>query len=537
MIARRDDRPYAPNHRRRGRVTWLARAPIGALALLLWSGCAAAGPDPALDSNRLSERAADTLHRATAFLRDEVAVEGSYLWRYSADLSYRRGEGRATPRQGWAQPPGTPSIGMAYLQAYAATGDRYYLDGAIEAGHALAATQLRSGGWYYSMEFDPEQRRRWCYRVDADGCQDRGNLNRDNSTIDDNTSQSALRLLMLVDNVLDGADPKIHEAAAYGLDRFMKAQYPNGAWPVNSRRRVPNEAAPAVGPARYPASWPRTFVQPDRLAYVTNDDAMRDMIRTFLLAHRLYGREDYEATALRAGEFLLDAQMPAPQSGWAQTYNGAMEPIWGRKFEPPAIASRETVGVIETMLDLYLYTGDRRYLDAATAGLDWLEASRLPAGDWARFYEMGSNRPLYMTRDYELTYDDGDVPQHYGFRGVWDVAKVQRAYREVVEQGRERYLAGLAGGLSDEDRIRPAIASEEAREVAAIIDDLDAEGRWLDHGMINARTLIRNYGELARFLAATRPPSGAPARAIAAVADPLGNGLHAEVFGLAEPHG
>jgi hypothetical protein len=317
----------------------------------------------------------------------------------------------------------------------------------------------------------------------------------------------------------------------------MRAQYPNGAWPVDSRRRVPNAAAPAIGPAQYPVSWPRTFVQPAQLAYVTNDDAMRDMIRSFLLAHRLYGLDAYEATALRAGWFLLDAQMPAPQSGWAQTYNGAMEPIWGRKFEPPAIASRETVGVIETMLDLYLYTGDPRYLGSATAGLDWLEASRLPAGDWARFYEMGSNRPLYMTRDYQLTYDDADLPQHYGFRGVWDVAKVRRAHREIVEQGRERYLAGLAGGLNGQARIRPAAASRQDHVIEAIVEDLDPQGRWIDDGMINSKTFIRNYGELARFLALNRPPDGAPARAIAAIADPLGNGLHAEVFGLGRPQG
>jgi hypothetical protein len=169
--------------------------------------------------------------------------------------------------------------------------------------------------------------------------------------------------------------------------------------------------------------------------------------------------------------------------------------------------------------------------------LDWLEASRLPAGDWARFYEMGSNRPLYMTRDYQLTYDDADLPQHYGFRGVWDVAKVRRAHREIVEQGRERYLAGLAGGLNGHTRIRPAAASRQDHVIEAIVEDLDPQGRWIDDGMINSKTFIRNYGELARFLALNRPPDGAPARAIAAIADPLGNGLHAEVFGLGRPQG
>jgi hypothetical protein len=508
-----------------GRSTGLARAAGGVLVLLLWSGCAAA--------DQRSERAAESLDHATAYFRDEVAVDGSYLWRYSADLSYRRGEGLATPHQGWVQPPGTPAVGMAYLQAYAATGDRSHLDGAIEAAHALAATQLQSGGWFYSMEFDPEQRKTWCYRIEPVGCSYRDNRHRNTTTIDDNTSQSALRLLMLVDRALDEADPLIHEAVTYGLEQFVEAQYPNGAWPVTSHRRVPDEDAPVVRPARYPAVWSRAHVEPGRGGYVTNDNAMRDMIRTFLLADRLYGNPAYRAAAIRAGDFLLDAQMPAPQAGWAQTYNHAMEPIWGRKFEPPAIASWETVGAIEALLDLYLYTGEERYLNAVARALDWLVASRLPTGDWARFYELRSNRPLYVTRDYQLTYDDGDLPRHYGFRGRFGVDQVRQAYQAIADQGRDAYLAGLVGSS---ERIQPAMAFNDGRAVDAIIEKQDAEGRWLEDGMINSKTLIRNFQELARYIAAQRPAADrTPAQAIAAVADPLGTGLHAEVFGLADP--
>jgi hypothetical protein len=332
---------------------------------------------------------------------------------------------------------------------------------------------------------------------------------------------------MLVDRVLDGADPVIHDALDYGLERFQAAQYPNGAWSVGSRHRAPDEASPDVGSARYPQDWSRTFIQPARPFYETNDNAMRDMIRTFLLAHRLYGREDYLATALRAGEFLLNAQMPAGQAGWAQTYNVAMEPVWGRKFEPPAIASRESLGVIETLLDLYLYTGDQRYLEPAAAGLAWLEASRLPEGDWARFYEMGTNRPLYMTSDYRLTYDDDDLPTHYGFRVNLRLAKVQRIYREIVEQGRASYLARhRERGSVDQQALTPAM-------VAQIVDALDGRGRWVDDGTIHAKQVIRNYGALAAFLSAGQTPQGPSA--IAAIADPLGDALHAEVFRLAPP--
>jgi uncharacterized protein YyaL (SSP411 family) len=110
------------------------------LALLLLCGW---GQGPLLDE------AKSALSKAVHFFRTEVAVNGSYVWTYSEDLKKRRGEGEATETQGWVQPPGTPSVGMAFLRAYEATGDKTYLDAAVEAAHALTATQLASGGWDY----------------------------------------------------------------------------------------------------------------------------------------------------------------------------------------------------------------------------------------------------------------------------------------------------------------------------------------------------------------------------------------------------
>jgi hypothetical protein len=34
----------------------------------------------------------------------------------------------------------------------------------------------------------------------------------------------------------------------------------------------------------------------------------------------------------------------------------------------------------------------------------------------SRYYELQSNKPLYMTDDYELTYDDSKLPKHYGWQ-------------------------------------------------------------------------------------------------------------------------
>lgn len=447
------------------------------------------------DHDPLAERAKEALARAVTYFRSEVAVQGSYGWRYSADLSYRRGEALMTPSQGWVQPPGTPAVGLVLMQAYAATGDRQFLDGAAEAARALAMTQLESGGWQHVIEFDPEQRKAWCYRVTPDDQRDHAarseNKYCDASTVDDNISQSALGLLMRVDVALNGGDPLIRDAVSYGLEKFIEAQYPNGAWPIRFDWRIPTSHVWAAWRAHYPQEWSRTQVKiTDPLFFGTNDNSMGDLIEVFLLAHRLYGREEYLATAIRAGEFLLAAQMPAPQPGWAQQYNRELEPMWGRKFEPPAIASWETRRAVGTLLDLYLHTGKQRYLEAAGRAAAWLEASQLPDGEWARFYELQTNRPLYMTREYQLTYDDDDTPRHYGFKGRFDIPRTLARHRAVAQ-----------GEVTPESAA--AVAAELAPQVRQVIAALDDRGRWLEDDMINSSTFIANVDLLSRYVAAT----------------------------------
>src|SRR5262245_59397724 len=98
---------------------------------------------------------------------------------------------------------------MAYLAAYAATGDKFYLDAAHDAANALVYGQLQSGGWTQTIHFGPAKRL-GKYRNGKGG-------NWNASSLDDNQTQSALRLLMRTDKATASKDEKIHEAAEYGL--------------------------------------------------------------------------------------------------------------------------------------------------------------------------------------------------------------------------------------------------------------------------------------------------------------------------------
>ena len=115
------------------------------------------GPRQA-DEGALRERAQAALRKAVEFYRTRVATEGGYHFAYAEDLSYGRSEMSEGPTRVEIQRDGTPLVGMAYLDAYEATGDTYYRDAARDVARALVKGQYCSGGWDYYIEFDPQKR-------------------------------------------------------------------------------------------------------------------------------------------------------------------------------------------------------------------------------------------------------------------------------------------------------------------------------------------------------------------------------------------
>ncbi|MHC4403783.1 MAG: pectate lyase [Planctomycetota bacterium] len=459
---------------------------------------ASAGEDP------LRQQAAKALRKASEFFLSQVSCEGGYLWKYSDDLAKREGEGRASETTVWVQPPGTPSVGMAFLNAYRDTDDPFYLEAARQAGYCLVRGQLESGGWDYRIHFNPGDRQRYAYRVDAGK---EGRRDRNTSTLDDNTTQAALRLLMQLDKTLDFHDKKIHEAASCALDRLLAAQYPIGAWPQRFAAPPDPEKYP-VKKASYPESWSWEYPGSGYSAFYTfNDNAINDVIDVMFMASEVYGDRRYRASAEKAGQFILLAQMPEPQPAWAQQYDADMHPAWARKFEPPSITGGESHGVIRALLQLYRHTGDRKYLEPIPKAIAYFRRSALPDGTLARFYELKANKALFFTKQYELTYSDSDMPTHYAFKiGNW-VQSADREYQRVA-----RLDPGQLRPEPSKSR-RRASASEIVR-VKRTLAAMDDQGRWIDedrlryHGdddptrrVIDCRTFIANVGLISSYLA------------------------------------
>jgi len=449
------------------------------------------------------------MRRAAGFFLDKVAIAGGYHDYYAADLSYGRSEAAEGPTQVEVQREATPLVALAFLDAYRLTGDRFFLGGARAAAHALVRGQLCSGGWDYLIEFDPEKRKAYQYRADGQCAGDLKGV----TNLDDNVTQGAARVLLRVDRALDFEDQAIHEAARFALDKLVEAQYPNGAWPQRFRR-PPDPARYPVKRASYPAAWPREWPGPAyQDHYTLNDNTLADAIDLMLEAARVYGEPRYQAAAERGGDFLLLAQMPDAQPAWAQQYDAAMHPAWARVFEPPAVTGGESQGVLRTLLLLYRETGGRKYLTPVPRALDYLRRSlvprgeaevfrRIPAGEpvLARFYELKTNRPLYITKGtrlhaaglgsrlvdgYRLSYEPDSVITHYGVLvSGRELSHLEQEYREAAAASpaslrRPEDLRGLSPWQARTGGGRP-----DAAAVRKLIASLDARGAWTRPGVI-----------------------------------------------------
>jgi hypothetical protein len=410
-------------------------------------------------SGSLRDDAGIALKKAATYYHSKVAAHGGYVYYYSVDLEQRWGEGAATRDQIFVQPPGTPAVGMALLRAFHSTGDRFFLDAARDAAHALVYGQLQSGGWTQVIDFNPQGSKVALYRNGK-------GKGRNHTSLDDNQTQAAVQFLTHLDRTLEFKDGTIHEAAGYALEALLKAQFPNGGFPQGFTGPV---ASHPILKATYPVEWPRVWPKEDYWNYYTLNDGLAGTVsETFLVAFYAYKDTRYRDAVRRLGDFLVLAQMPDPQPAWAQQYNFTMQPVWARKFEPPAISGLESEDAVRTLLKVYRLTGDRKYLDPIPRALAFLKKSRLPDGRMARYYELQTNRPLYMKRkgpDYFLTFDDTDLPAHYGWKQKTEIDQL------------EKDLADAQAGKPH--ATVTARVPELEKQVRQILSEMDEQGRWI----------------------------------------------------------
>jgi hypothetical protein len=161
-----------------------------------------------------------------------------------------------------------------------------------------------------------------------------------------------------------------------------------------------------------------------------------------------------------------------------------MEPAWARAFEPPAITGGESVGAMRALMDLYIETGDEKFLKPLPAAIAWFKRSAIGPNKWARYYELRTNKQLFGDRDGKIHYRLEDISEErqkgYSWSGEYHVTQAIAFYERLTRDGREAMLKARQTRTTPKRKSSPA----RVREVIAALDD---QGRWITKGHAQKR--------------------------------------------------
>ncbi len=233
------------------------------------------------------------------------------------------------------------------------------------------------------------------------------------STIDNGATTTPMCFLALV--VQSTRDTRYSAAFDRGIDYLLAAQYQNGGWP------------------QY---FPLRKGYYSHITY--NDDAMVNVLT--ILRNVAAGKAPYEfvdqARRARAAEAvargidcIMRTQIKQDRklTVWcAQHDETTLKPAWARNFEPPTLSGGESVGIVRFLMEIDQPAPE---INAAIEGaIAWFQAVAIhgvrleqftgtdgkvdkrvvadptAAPLWARFYELGTNRPVFTGRDKVLRY-------------------------------------------------------------------------------------------------------------------------------------
>jgi len=139
--------------------------------------------------------------------------------------------------------------------------------------------------------------------------------------------------------------------------------------------------------------------------------------------------------------------------------------------------------VINTLIDLYLALGDATLLEPIPDALRWMKEIRLPNGKWARFVELGTNKPLYYDRGRIRVNSVEELhPERrtgYGYENdlAAPIAAVTQRYEKALKLGRDGLKRSEHPELGKDDIARRLITLSGA--VTKILEAQELSGAWI----------------------------------------------------------
>lgn len=367
---------------------------------------------------------------------------------------------------------------------------------ASRIGDNLISWQMPHGGWWEDiamavLPYSPEQMTR---SRSSGGGVERG-------TFDDHGTIDPLRYLAKLYEATQEA--RFADAFYRGIDFVLAAQYSSGG-------------------------WPQTYPDPTGYSrYVTfNDNAMVNIlsfIQEIIQGKAPFGFVDQAYRERLTGAFelgiahILRAQIRVDGclTAWAQQHDPfSFEPKSARAFEPVAISSGESVGVVELLR--FIPDPSTEVKQAILSALEWFEAAQLPDGRWARFYEIGTGRPVFAGRDGIVRYDVSEIELErqlgYAWYGTWPKNLLASAhsggYIESLYADLPEYPGFRVKFHSPKDRARVSghipvdisllhpTSESGVQEVLVAVDDGDiySDNRLPGHGELVLNTELLDEG-------------------------------------------
>jgi hypothetical protein len=224
----------------------------------------------------------------------------------------------------------------AFLRACEVLGDDRYLRVAENCGQMLVKTQDKNGAWCQGYIIMPDQ----AYPVSPG-----------TGSIEEGTQTDPLRVLFWLWRIT--GKPEYRDAAIRSAQFVLGGQKPDGAWPLTVNSHT---MKPGGGYSGYST---------------LNDGTTLWGMKAMLMGWHLTQEQKYLDALRKAGQWLINAQLPGKARGWAEQYRDDGKPAWAREFEPPAACMSAIGEAADALFLIYDLTGDEQYLAPLRKCAEW----------------------------------------------------------------------------------------------------------------------------------------------------------------------
>jgi PelA/Pel-15E family pectate lyase len=249
--------------------------------------------------------------------------------------------------------------------------------------------------------------------------------NKLHTTFDNSTTYTHIYYLAQVYNIVKVA--KYKDACLKGINFVLSAQYPNGGWPQyfpledNYSRRITFNDGALIGVI-------------ELLKKIVDNNPEFSFIGDSL-------RKEVILAYKKGIECILNTQIveKGHLTAWCQQHNEVdLKPAWARAYEPPSICNGESAEIVLFLMDLK--NPDKRIIESVQRAVKWFSDSKIyntkvntvPAPPeksvwrtsttdrvvvfdslappiWTRFYELGTEKPLFSDRNSKFLYSLAEV--------------------------------------------------------------------------------------------------------------------------------